>query len=242
MKGNARIFGFEEDLNLQGNDFANLTSLFFVTYVIFEIPWVLASKRLGANFVVGTAVVIWSAVVLGTGFCHNYGQVVALRLVLGFAEAGIFPALGFLISTIYPRESQGKRVAVLYGSTAMAGAFGGLVAYGIQMMGNRLGIAAWRWLFIIEGAISIVIGMLCWASLPRSSDEAWFLTKEERQLMKDRRVRDVAYTGEDAFSWSYIWMAFTDPLVWVAGVSLFCAGIPLFGFGTFLPTIIKGLG
>jgi MFS family permease len=229
-------------LNLKGNDFANITSLFFVTYVIFEIPWVLAVKKFGANSIIATAIVIWSAVVLGTGFCHNYGQVVGLRLVLGFAEAGIFPALSFLISTIYPRESQGKRIAVLYGSTALAGAFGGLIAYGIQMMGNRLGLEAWRWLFIIEGAISIFIGMACWATLPRSSEEAWFLKADEKQLMKDRRVRDVAYTGSDEFSWDYVWMAMTDPLVWVAGVSLFCAGIPLFGFGTFLPTIIKGLG
>lgn len=60
--------------------------------------------------------------------------------------------------------------------------------------------------------------------------------------MQERRLRDAAYTGSDEFSWSYIWMALTDIMVWVAALSLFCAGIPLFGFGLFLPTIIRGLG
>lgn len=240
--GNARIFGFEEDLGLKGNEFANLSSFFYITYVIFEMPWVLAVKAWGANLVIGLAIIAWSAVTVGAGFARNYHEAMAGRLCLGFAEAGIFPALTFLISTIYPRESQGKRVAVLYGATALSGAFGGLIAYGIQQMGTRAGIEAWRWLFIIEGIISLLFGLLCWISLPKSSDHAWFLSTEERQLVKDRRLRDIAYTGSDEFSWSYLRMAFFDPMVWAAAFTLFCAGIPLFGYGIFLPTIIRGLG
>ncbi|KAL2207599.1 MFS general substrate transporter [Sarocladium strictum] len=241
--GNARIFGFEADLGLKGNEFANLSSFFYVTYVIFEIPWVLALKAWGANTVMAIAIVLWSAVTIGTGFIHNYQQGVGCRLALGFAEAGIFPALTFVVSTIYPRESQGKRVAVLYGATALSGAFGGLIAYGIQQMGTRAGLEAWRWLFIIEGAFSFVFGILCWASLPKSSDEAWFLKPEERQLMKNRRIRDAAYTGtSEKFSWAHLKLAFSDVMVWVAAITLFCGGIPLFGFGIFLPTIIRGFG
>lgn len=206
------------------------------------MPWVLAVKRYGANVVLAVAIITWSAVVIGSGFIHNYGHAVAVRLLLGFTEAGVFPAISFIVSTIYPRESQGKRIAILYAGTAIAGAFGGLIAYGIQMMGDRHGLAAWRWLFIVEGVISIGIGMMCWAALPRSAQDAWFLTKEEKELMRNRRLRDVAYTGSEEFSWDYVWMAFKDIMVWVAAFSLFCAGIPLFGFGLFLPTIIRGLG
>lgn len=240
--GNARIFGFEEELKFTGNQFGDVSSLFYVTYVIFEIPWVLAAKKWGTNVVIAAAIVMWSAVTIGTGFVQNYHQTIVVRLLLGIGEAGIFPALTFLISTIYPRESQGKRVAVLFGASALAGAFGGLIAYGIQLMGERHGLSAWRWLFIVEGIISMVVGIICWLTLPHSSEKAWFLNAEERRLMSDRRQRDIAYTGTDEFSWSFVWMAFTDSMVWVAGISLFCAGIPLFGFGIFLPTIIRGLG
>ncbi len=143
MKGNARVFGFEEDLNLVGNDFANMSSLFFVTYVLFEVPWVLAVKKYGANSVIAVALVSWSAITLGTGFIHNYRQALATRILLGATEAGLFSSCTFVVSTIYPRASQGKRVAVLYSATCVAGAFGGLIAYGIQLMGDRHGLAAW---------------------------------------------------------------------------------------------------
>lgn len=241
--GNARIFGFDDDLGLQGNQFANLSSLFYVTYVVFELPWVLAVKRYGANLVIAIAIVGWSAVTIGTGFCRNYHQVIACRLLLGATEAGLMPALTFLLSTIYPRRSQGKRVAALYGATAISGAFGGLIAYGIQLMGKRQGLEAWRWLFIVEGAISLFLGLVSLLTLPRNATSAWFLSAEETELVELKMKRDIAYTGEDlGFSWSYVWMAMTDSVVWVGALSIFCAGIPLFGFGIFLPTIIQGMG
>jgi MFS family permease len=211
--------------------------------VIFELPWVLAVQRYGANLVLAIAIVGWSAATIGTGFCHNYGQLVACRLLLGFLEAGLFPALTFLLSTTYPRNSQGKRVAALYGATAISGAFGGLIAYGIQLMGARRGLEAWRWLFIIEGGISLFLGLVAMLTLPKSASSAWFLTKLETELIEQRLKRDVAYAGEDhGFSISYIWMTLNDVVVWVSALSIFCAGIPLFGFGIFLPTIIRGMG
>lgn len=184
----------------------------------------------------------WSAVTIGTGFVRNYTDAIICRLALGFVEAGVVPAITFVLSTIYPRHSQGKRVASIYGATAISGAFGGLIAYGIQVMGDRLGLASWRWLFIIEGAISMFLGMLCWFALPKTASSAWFLTHEETLLMEERMKRDMAYVGSEEFSWSFVWMALTDIIVWAAALSLFCAGIPLFGFGIFLPTIIRGMG
>jgi MFS family permease len=110
-------------------------------------------------------------------------------------------------------------------------------------MGARQGLEAWRWLFIIEGAISLFLGLIAMLTLPKSASSAWFLTKEETELIEQRLKRDVAYAGEDhGFSMAYIWMALNDVVVWVSALSIFCAGIPLFGFGIFLPTIIRGMG
>ncbi|KAJ9639170.1 hypothetical protein H2204_003780 [Knufia peltigerae] len=240
--GNARIFGFEEGIGLKGIEFNNISTLFYVTYVVFEIPWVMSVKRFGANKTLAVAMVCWSVVTLGTGFIKNYAQALVMRLLLGACEAGLFPCLTFFISTVYTRGSQAKRVASLYGASALSGAFGGLIAYGIQTMGERNGLEAWRWLFIIEGIISFVLGGLCWLTLPSTAEKAWFLNEEEKELMMARKQRDAIYKGEDKFSWSYVKMALTDPFIYIAAASLFCSSVPLFGFGTFLPTIIKGLG
>ncbi|KAF2168368.1 hypothetical protein M409DRAFT_53058 [Zasmidium cellare ATCC 36951] len=240
--GNARVFGFEEGLGLTGHQFNDISTVFYATYVLFEVPWVMAVKRFGANTVLAAALVSWSIVTLCTGFIHNYTQCIVMRLLLGAAEAGLFPALSFIISTIWDRKSQAKRVSLLYMSSALSGAFGGLIAYGIQTMGRQRGLDAWRWLFIIEGAISIFICLLAWFSLPKSAEEAWFLTAEERGVMQARKAREALYKGTDEFSWKFVKQAVTDPFIYASAALLFCSSIPLFGFGTFLPTIIQGLG
>lgn len=240
--GNAKVFGYPEDLHLTGNQFGNLTSMFYVTYVIFEMPWTLAVKRFGANVTFATAFLLWGLVTLGSGFVQNYAQAMGCRLLLGMCEAGLSPCISFFLSTVYPREQQGKRMAIIYISSAASGAFGGLIAYGTQQMGEQLGLAAWRWLFILEGILTVIVGAISWFTLPRSAEVAWFLTEEEKQMMKLRKQRDYIYKGGDKFEWRYVVMAASDPMVWIAAVSLFGAGVCLFGFSTFLPTILKGLG
>lgn len=199
-------------------------------------------KRFGPNKVLAVALVAWSVVTLCTGFVQTYAQAIVLRCLLGACEAGVAPGFAFIFSTIYPRESTAKRVALIYLANVTSGAFGGLFAYGVQSMGERRGLAAWRWLFIIEGIISIVICGGCWLSFPNSPETAWFLTAEEKQLMQRRKGRDAVYKGDDKFDWKYTKMAFTDPFIYLASLSFFCSSIAIFGFGTFLPTIIRGLG
>ncbi|KAM0538222.1 hypothetical protein ACHAO7_012257, partial [Fusarium culmorum] len=126
--GNARVFGFEEDTGMHGTQFNDVSMYFYISYVIFETPWVLAVKKFGPGRVLAIAIVSWSAITMGTGFVNSYGEVVALRVLLGFFEAGLFPSLMFVVSQIYPPASQGKRMAVLYVSIALSGALGGLIA------------------------------------------------------------------------------------------------------------------
>lgn len=202
----------------------------------------MAVKRFNANSVMCIAIIGWSAVTLGMAWCTNYQQILAMRFLLGLFEAALFSSLTFVVSTIYSREHQGKRVAALYASSAISGAFGGLISYGIQIRGEQRGIAAWRWLFIAEGIISVSIGMISWWSLPRNAESAWFLTEEESQLMMARKKKYAIYKGEDTFNWKWIRMGFTDPIIYLAGVGLFAASVPMFGFSTFLPTILLGMG
>lgn len=154
LAGNARIFGFEDGIRISGRQFNDISTVFYATYVLFEIPWVMAVKKFGARTVLAIAMIAWSIVTLCTGFVQNYTQCIVMRLLLGAAEAGLFPALTFLISTIWDRKNQAKRVSLLYMSSALSGAFGGLLAYAIQSMGRQRGLDAWRWLFVSVTACS----------------------------------------------------------------------------------------
>jgi MFS family permease len=202
----------------------------------------MAVKRFGAKHVLGVAMVAWSVTTLCTGFIQNFHQAIALRVLLGTFEAGLVPCIVFIISTIWSREDQAKRNAVIYGCNCLSGAFGGLIAYGIESMGARRGLESWRWLFIIEGAISVFLCGICWFLLPDTAENAWFLNAEEKELMRVRKLRDLTNRGTEEFPMKYAKMAFMDVCVYLAAACLFCSSIAIFGFGTFLPTIIQGLG
>ena len=242
ITGNAAVFGLKTTLDLKGLEFNNLVTLFYVTYIVFDIPWVVSIKKFGANRVLGVALIGWSASTLGMGFVKNYHQALACRLLLGLFEAGLLPCMIFVISTIWNQKQQAKRIAVIYCATTVSGAFGGLFAYGVQSMGTRAGLEPWRWLFIIEGILSFAVGGMCWLSMPYSAERAWFLNKEQSEFMVRKKARDTLYKGEDTFKPKHVWAAVTDPLVYLVAFSLFSSSLPLLGFGTFLPTIIKGLG
>lgn len=184
----------------------------------------------------------WSVVTLATGFIHSYDQAIAVRLLLGIFESGLSPCLAVTMSTIWDRHTAGWRISLLYVANALSGAFGGLIAYGIQSMGDQLGLSAWRWLFIVEGAISVVLGLISWFTLPKSAEEAWFLKSDEKELMRNRQRLYALYKGSDKFEMRYLKMAFVDPLIFLGVLCSLGASVGLFGYTTFLPTILSALG
>nr|RBQ95161.1 hypothetical protein FVER53263_20678 [Fusarium verticillioides] len=240
--GNARVFGFDEDVGLKSGQFGNIQTLSSVCTVLFEMPWVLATRRWGAKRAIGTSFVLWSICTLGTAFIHTYGQAIACRMLLNAAEAGLAQAFAFLFSTIYPRELAGKRVMTTNLAQCISGAFGGLFAYAVQKMGSRHGFAAWRWLFIVEFGLTVVICGIGLIFLPGKVEEAWFLSEEEKETMRMKKERDYITRGEDKFEKKWIKIALTDPFVYLLGVAFFTSSVAINGFGVFLPTIISGLG
>lgn len=240
--GNARVFGFDRDLGLHGGQFGNIQTLSSVSTIIFEVPWVLAVRRWGAKRSIGTAFVLWSALTLGTAFIHTYAQAIVLRMLLNAAEAGLAQGFAFLFSTIYPRETAGKRIMTTNLAQCISGAFGGLFAYAIQTMGDRNGFAAWRWLFVIEFLITIVVCGIGLFFLPGEVESAWFLNEEEKETMRLKKKRDYMIRGEEKFDRKWIKIALTDPFVYLLGIAFFTSSVAINGFGVFLPTIISGLG
>ncbi|KAL5326667.1 hypothetical protein ACEPPN_004356 [Leptodophora sp. 'Broadleaf-Isolate-01'] len=240
--GNARVFGFDEEIGLTGGQFGNINTLSSVCTILFEMPWVLAVRKFGAKAALGTAFLLWSASTLGTAFIHNYAQAIVVRMILNAAEAGLAQGFAYLFSTIYPRELAGKRIMTTNLAQTISGAFGGLFAYAVQTMGTRRGLSAWRWLFIVEFCITIFVGGIGWIFLPKSAESAWFLNAEEKETMRLKKIRDFHLRGQKKFEKKWIRLALTDPFVWMLGIAFFTSSVAINGFGVFLPTIIQGLG
>ena len=199
-------------------------------------------RRFGANKSIGAAFVIWSLCTIGTAFIQTYAQAIVVRMILNAAEAGLAQSFAYLFSTIYPRETAGMRIMTTNLAQCISGAFGGLFAYAVQTMGEQKGLAAWRWLFIVEFYITTFVGAIGWIFIPASAETAWYLTEEEKETMRLKQQRDIMHRGESQFDRKWIKLALLDPFVWLLGVAFFTSSVAINGFGVFLPTIIAGMG
>ncbi|KAH9905783.1 MFS general substrate transporter [Xylariomycetidae sp. FL2044] len=241
--GNARLYHLEEDLGLTGNQFQVAVSILFVTYLLFEVPSNLILKPLTPSRYIAFITFFWGIVAMSTGFVHSYGSLIAVRLILGTLEAGLFPGLNVYLTFFYTKRELALRVGYLFVSAAVAGALGGLLAYGIGHMAGLAGLSGWRWIMIIEGLPSIVLGVVVLFLLPNDPEHAYFLSEDEKQLMVARHRRNYGDTeSAQQFSRADMMAAFKDWKVWFFCLAQFGADTMLYGYSTFLPTIIKGLG
>ncbi|KAJ4303735.1 hypothetical protein N0V90_002636 [Kalmusia sp. IMI 367209] len=230
--GNAAIAGMNEDLNLTGNRLNVAVTLFYVTYIAFEVPASILLKRLRPSRLIPFFIIGWSAVIIGAAFIQNYASLIATRLLLGAFESGLFPCLTLYLSMYYKPLEQARRVSYLFVASALSGAFGGLLAYD--------GFFSWK------GIISIVVGVATIFLLPDNFETAWWLKEDEKALLRARHENARLYQGKsmtrDALDESEVKLAFRDPKVWLNSFCQFCANTCSFGFSTFLPVIIRGFG
>ncbi|KAI0150547.1 major facilitator superfamily domain-containing protein [Xylariaceae sp. FL1272] len=240
--GNAASAGITKDLGMTSAQLGNAVTLFYVLYVAFEVPCSLVMKRLRPGRMISALIFAWSIVIIGTGFVHTAGQLYASRLLLGAFESGMYPCLALYLSTFYNPKEQALRVSYLLVSAALSGSFGGLFAYALLKLDGRAGLAGWRWLYIVEGILSVFVAVLIFFALPDSFEDARFLSEEDKQIMRTRHEIARRYHGKPEFDWKEVKKAFTDPKLYVSCWSQFWGDICSFGLSSFLPLIIKGFG
>ncbi|OCB84497.1 MFS transporter [Sanghuangporus baumii] len=178
--GNARIAGLEKDTHLHGNQFNTALAVFYVSYIASELPsnWIL--KRMKPNRWLPFIVTAWGIVTTLSGLVQNFGGLVAIRIMLGLCEGGLLPGIILYLSTIYKKHELQLRVGVFYASASLSGAFGGLLATAIIKMEGVGGMAGWQWIFILEGLVTILFGILAAVLLPADIQSSRLLTPEER--------------------------------------------------------------
>lgn len=241
--GNAAVAGMTTQLGLTDSQYSTSVSIFYATYVGLIFPLVLALRKLKAHRAMTVMACAWSLVTLGTAFARSYGALLACRLLLGVTEAGFFPCISLYMTMVYNRREQGLRFAYLFSAMALSGMFGGLVATGITRIGEAHGLLAWSWLYIIEGVVSLLVVPWVWFGLPEDPARAHWWTSEELVIMEKREVLRREYMGREAFDWAQVRSALVEWRVYTGAAIQFLQDIVLYGFSTFLPSILKnGLG
>lgn len=181
----------------------------------------------------------WGIIATLTGVCQSYGGLIACRLFLGLVEGGLFPGCAIYLTFFYTKRELALRIGYLFVSAALAGACGGLLAYGIGHMDGVAGQRGWRWIMILEGLPTFVLGIACWWILADDPETAYYLNAEEKQMILHRRAAQIGQS--DIFEWQDVRKGLKDWKIYVFCAGQFCTDTMLYGYSTFLPTIIEGI-
>ncbi|KAL5334135.1 MFS general substrate transporter [Aspergillus crustosus] len=247
--GNANIQGLSETLGLIGQQYNWCLTIFFFPYSFFEPVCNLLLVRLKPSIWLPSIVMAWGIVMTLTGIVQNYSGLLAARFFLGLTEAGLFPGLAFYVSLWYPRSNAQFRLALIFASASMAGAFSGLLAYLIVKMDGVGNLEGWRWIFILEGILTVIVAVTSFWLVWDDPKTATFLTEDERNTLLARLTYTAAGRTENTQAgnttsshWKQFKAALLDWQTYFHCLGYWGVATAVYALSLFLPTIIKGLG
>lgn len=238
--GNAQTAGLSTNLNFAPGQYNLLVSIFFVPYVVFAPPVTILGKKFGAARVLPILMFTFGSMTLLSAAANNFDGLFALRFFLGMAESGFFPLVIYYLTTFYRRGELARRLAMFYAASNCANAFSGLLAFGVFQIQSSL--LVWRYLFIIEGACSVLFSFFAYWYLPRSAAEAKFLDAEEKSLAFHRIQVDSSSVVQEDFNFKEAVKIFKHPTTYAFLMIEICLGVPIQSVGLFMPQIIQRLG
>ncbi|KAK6866361.1 major facilitator superfamily domain-containing protein [Apiospora arundinis] len=241
---NAKIQGMAHDLDLLvGNRFNIALFIYFIPYILLEVPSNMIIRKVRPSWYLSGLMACWGIINMCMGFVNSYQGLVVLRFFLGAFEAGVMPGIIYLTSMYYKRHEFQKRMSFFFCSTLMGGAFGGLLAYAIANLGGSHGLAAWRWIYIIEGAITAGLAIFSSFLIVDWPEQCTFLTASEKNLLRRRLADDGADKARmDTLNAKAYRLILRDWKIWLG--SLVYMGIGVTGYATtfFMPTILLEFG
>jgi MFS transporter, ACS family, tartrate transporter len=229
-----------EDLGFSPSVYGLGAGIFFVGYILFEVPSNLALQRFGARIWIARIMISWGIVATAMALVHDEASFYVLRLLLGIAEAGFFPGIILYLTYWFPARERALVVSLFMAAVPLATVVGGPVSGALLELHGLWGLAGWQWLFIIEGLPAVLLGVVVLFVLDDRPGEARWLSQEERQALaatlaaEAKATREVGYAG--------LGQALTRPRVLVLGLLFFCIVSGLYGIGFWMPQVIQTYG
>ncbi len=227
--------GMNEELHMTAS-FAGLAAgIFFIGYLFLQVPGGHIAERGSAKKFIAATILVWGGISVATGFVQNEMQLLVLRFLLGVSEGGVFPAMLVMISHWFPPEERARANAFFIMNLAIASMITGPIS------GWLVSQWGWRYVFIVEGAVSLALLAVWWPLIDDRPGDAKWISREEREYLERRLAEEEAASKAAAkvdFSYKDV---LSDINVWKLIVFCFCYMIGIFGYTIWLPTILKAL-
>ncbi|ROW08587.1 hypothetical protein VPNG_06237 [Cytospora leucostoma] len=242
----ARLKGLQDELHLDDAQYSTCLSILYVGYVLMQVPSNMFINRISRpSLYLGVVMLLWGLVSTLTGCVNDFRGMIAVRFFLGFVEAAFLPGTLLILSKWYTRRELTMRNAILFCGNLISNAFSALVGAGVlSNMQGTLGHSAWRWLFWIEGSVTMLLAVIGIFMLPDLPTNTRGFTEEELHVAQLRMVEDVGEADTDSKDQGEaagLIMATKDPKVWLMMITL-CAYVVGLSFNAFFPTLTGTLG
>jgi MFS family permease len=214
------------------------SSLFFIGYILLDIPSALAVHKYGARIWLARIMCSWGVITVLLAFAFTPVHFFVLRFLLGAAEAGFYPGCIYYLTLWFPQAHRVRALGIFTLGAPLGNMLGSLIGGMLLELNGRLGFAGWQWTFIMTGLPAIVVAgaLLIW--LPRAPKEAKFLSAKEQDILLAAVERETAATATHSSPIAALW----DPRVIGFGVVYMLMSTALYGVSYWLPTIVKGFG
>ncbi|KAI1773655.1 allantoate permease [Hypoxylon cercidicola] len=236
----ANVMGLQEDTGITGNQFSLLATLFYVTYLAFELPTGYLMQRLPTAKYLAANVILWGLVVALNSAAKNWAALATLRVLLGCFESAIAPALILVTSMWYKKSEQPARVGFWYVGTGTGTIIGALASFGFQHYESEV-FTPWQIMFLLFGLITIAVGILVVIFMPDNPMSSR-LSREEKIWAIERLRENQTGIENKHFKFSQMKECFCDPQTWLIAFITITGNIPNGAVSSFQATIIKGFG
>jgi ACS family tartrate transporter-like MFS transporter len=228
------------DIGISASLFGVAAGMFFFGYFLFELPSNLILVRFGARRWIACIMFVWGIVSIATALVHGPVAYIALRFLLGAAEAGFFPGIILYLTFWLPPSVRSSVLSVFVAAIPLSNLFGAPISAHILLMNNQLGIKGWQWLFLLEGAPAVLISLFVPAFLPSRPDEVpWLSAEEKQQIARDLAEAEPQHPAQ---AHSILDLFTAQPAVYAWSFVYFCLTIGIYGLGFWLPTVLVSHG
>jgi ACS family tartrate transporter-like MFS transporter len=228
------------DLHLSAQVYGFAAGILFLAYTGLEIPSNLVLQRVGARIWLSRIMITWGIVAAANAFIFDKHSLYVVRLLLGAAEAGFFPGIMLYLVRWFPANERAAAITLFMIGNPIAIIFGAPLSTMLLSLGNMFGIAAWRWLFVLEGLPSIALGIMAIWWLTDRPEEAKWLEPEERVWLSDELAREAK--GRRGKSPKGVGKVFLHGPTLAFAASKFCVLLAFYGIALWLPQIVKSVG
>ncbi len=231
------------DLKMTDEDFGFGLAVFFIGYFLCGAPGNIVMEKIGARKWISALMIVWGGITMALSLANSIHSFYALRFFLGAAEAGFFPGMILYLTYWFPEKQRGVAVAKFMAAIPAAGVLGGLISSKILEMGGLMGLPGWKWLFLITGFPSLLMGILTLFFLTDKPDGAKWLSADEKEWLIAEVEKDRQKTAhKEANQGVKLFHRETAGSLVLLSLLYFSLTLGMYGFQLWLPKIIKGFG